>query len=170
MRWAPVIGLTLVTACSAAPEAGAPSVSQARQALEAAPARAGARATVMVVFATWADGARELLPRLAELERSYGERGLQVVGVAIDEDQRFVEPFLRELGVTLRVLGDPGGREIEQKAKVLRLPALLLLDAKGELHARAGTTGADPIAELEKKLEALLSPPRPPSEGAASGP
>ncbi len=58
---------------------------------------------VLNFWATWCAPCREEIPMFVRLQREYEGRGLQFVGVAIDEPQK-VEPFAREFGINYPIL------------------------------------------------------------------
>ena len=165
MRLAAALPLALLCACPAAPgrlQVGAQPFGQARYALkderEAGLLRPG-KVVIVVFFATWAEAARGLLPRLEQLAGTLPDGQVELLGVALDEDQRFVEPFLRELGVTFEVLSDPGGRRTGQAATLEALPGLVVLDPQGAVRAVSGESDAAAIAEIARVAAALVPSP-----------
>jgi thiol-disulfide isomerase/thioredoxin len=56
------------------------------------------KVVVLNFWATWCGPCREEMPMLVDLQRKYGARGLQVVGVALD-DRESVENFAAEFGI-----------------------------------------------------------------------
>jgi thiol-disulfide isomerase/thioredoxin len=75
---------------------------------------------VMMVnfWATWCGPCRQEIPALAELQGRYAAKGLQVVGIALD-DRQAVEDFLAGLGVSipypLLVGGEAAGIEVAKR-------------------------------------------------------
>lgn len=58
---------------------------------------------VLNFWATWCQPCREEMPALMALQKDYGDKGLQVVGIAVDMDAS-VKKFVDELGVTYPIL------------------------------------------------------------------
>ena len=92
---------------------------------------------VMVVnfWATWCPPCRREMPAFVELQETYGERGLQFVGVAID-DQDKVQDFIDTLGVNYPIL--IGGLEAIDAAKRYgnrfgALPYTVVVDRQGNI-------------------------------------
>lgn len=56
---------------------------------------AGARLVVLSFFASWCEPCKQELPFLAELDRTYRDRGLRVVSVDIDADEAGIEAARR---------------------------------------------------------------------------
>lgn len=111
---------------------------------------------VLVVnfWATWCPPCREEIPVFVDAQSRLGAKGVQFVGIALD-DPRQVAGFVQEYGVNypiligglnesemLRKLGNPGGG----------LPYTLVYDRSGRLREKI-------IGGLDKaRLERLISP------------
>jgi thiol-disulfide isomerase/thioredoxin len=124
--------------------------------LEGAPqALAQWRGKVVVVnfWATWCAPCREEIPMLVRLQDKYRERGLQLVGIAIDQGDK-VRPYAAEMAMNFPILlaGADGielTRELGNKAGVLPFTVVL---------ARDGTIESREVGVLkEPRIEALLS-------------
>jgi len=60
--------------------------------------------TILVNFwATWCAPCRHEMPILMDLQREYGEQGLQVVGIALDDVQN-VRHFVQKYGISYPIL------------------------------------------------------------------
>lgn len=112
---------------------------------------------VLVNFwAAWCPPCRREMPGFIELQEQYGDKGLQIVGVAIDEHQA-VEDFADTLGVNYPVL--IGQREASRIAREYgdsmgALPYSVLLDREGKIRfIRPGELKRE---TLEGQLKALL--------------
>ena len=116
------------------------------------------RGKVMVVnfWATWCAPCREEIPLFVRLQKQYGERGLQFVGIAIDQVDK-VRPYAAELGMNFPVLiggieGIELGRKLGNRAGVL--PFTLVIDRDGRIVA--SEVGVVKPAKLEPLLKSLL--------------
>ena len=116
------------------------------------------RGKVLVVnfWATWCAPCREEIPLFVKLQKEYGERGLQFVGIAIDQPEK-VRPYAAELGMNFPVL--IGGADAIDLTRTLGnsasvLPFTVILDRKGALAQKK--VGALKEAELEPLLAELL--------------
>jgi thiol-disulfide isomerase/thioredoxin len=116
------------------------------------------RGRVLVVnyWATWCDPCREEIPVFVRLQERYGSRGLQFVGIAIDQPDKVAE-FAREFQVNYPLL--MGGvetlellRQVGNRAGVL--PYTLVIDRKGNLVSRE--RGGLKEAKLESLIQPLL--------------
>ena len=163
MRPASLLALATLIACSAAPPPalveGAP-LGQARHGLEAERSlqleRPG-KIVVVVFFATWSEAARAVLTQVEKLHSELAAQGVEAIGVAIDEDQRFVAPFVGELGLTFEVLADPGARKAERLARLEAVPTVAVLDA--ERTVRLLSSDPHAIREVESLVVSLASKP-----------
>ncbi|MEO7725665.1 MAG: TlpA disulfide reductase family protein [Burkholderiales bacterium] len=114
------------------------------------------RGKVLVVnfWATWCAPCREEIPGFIQIQARYGARGVQFVGVAIDQKAR-VAPYAKEMGINYPLL--VGGLETMEFARQLGnrrsvLPYTLVVD-------RAGKVLVSQVGVLKpEKLEALLVP------------
>jgi len=116
------------------------------------------RGQVLVVnyWATWCAPCREEIPGFVRLQERYGGRGLQFVGIAIDQADKVVE-FASEFRINYPLL--LGGletiellRQAGNRAGVL--PYTLVIDRKGNLVGRE--LGGLKEAKLERIIQPLL--------------
>jgi thiol-disulfide isomerase/thioredoxin len=111
------------------------------------------RGRVLVVnfWATWCAPCREEIPVFIRLQRRYGARGLQFVGIAIDEREP-VSAFQREFGMNYPVL--LGGLETMELMRSTGnrtgvLPYTLVIDREGWVASRKlGGIKEGPLASL----------------------
>jgi thiol-disulfide isomerase/thioredoxin len=116
------------------------------------------RGKVLVVnfWATWCPPCREEIPLFIETQRKFEGKGLQFVGIALDNPQQ-VADFMREFGINypvliggadeseaLRKLGNPGGG----------LPFTLIYDRGGQLREKI--LGGLDAGRLEQLLAPLI--------------
>ena len=116
------------------------------------------RGQVLVVnyWATWCAPCREEIPGFVRLQERYGSRGLQFVGIAIDQPDKVAE-FASEFRINYPLL--LGGletigllRQAGNRAGVL--PYTLVIDRNGNLVSRE--PGGLKEARLEKLIQPLL--------------
>jgi len=113
----------------------------------------GARALHLVFFATWCPPCVEELPRLAELEARWGDEGYRLVLVAVQTRQTSARlaSFLAEHEVPGETWFAVSG-EAEKFWKSDHLPSHIVLDAKGQEVARAGSLTPQVTAAIEQLL------------------
>jgi thiol-disulfide isomerase/thioredoxin len=90
------------------------------------------RVVLVNLWASWCEPCREEMPALARLARDLGPRGLAVVAVNHQESRERALAFVRETGLTLPVLLDPGGL-VAARYRTVGLPATYVLDRQGRL-------------------------------------
>ena len=111
---------------------------------------------VVNFWATWCAPCREEIPLLMKLQEKYGPRGLQLVGVAIDQPEK-VRPYAAEMGMNFPIL--IGGADAIELTRTLGnragvLPFTVVLDRQGRVVDR--TVGIVKEARLEPQLLSLL--------------
>ena len=109
---------------------------------------------VLVNFwATWCDPCRREIPRFVDLQNKYADRGLQIVGISLDDDAKAVPPFYQEYKMNYPVaIGND--KLAESFGNVLGLPVNFLIDRDGRIAARH--LGEEKFPELENEIKALL--------------
>jgi peroxiredoxin len=96
---------------------------------------AAARGKVVVLnfWATWCPPCVAEMPSLERLHRALAGEGLSVVTVSTDEDESELQRFVRERGLTVPVLRDPGGRVAASLYHTTGYPETFVLDREGRL-------------------------------------
>lgn len=110
---------------------------------------------VVNFWATWCPPCKEEMPVFDQLQRELRDRGVQFVGVALDEPDQ-VRQFLQRSPVGYPILnGDPGGVAwAESLGNTLQvLPFTAVFDRSGTLaQAKAGPFTRDELLELFDRL------------------
>ncbi len=65
-------------------------------------------------WASWCAPCRRSFPWLNSMQRRYGARGLQVIGVNLDKDRKLAEGFLAETPAAFGLRFDPDGKLAKQ--------------------------------------------------------
>ena len=82
-------------------------------------------------WATWCIPCRDEMPLMEKIHREFKDQGLEVVAVNFREDRQAVKKFVEELGVTFKVLLDPGGN-VSNEYGAWSLPLSYFINRKGE--------------------------------------
>jgi len=107
-------------------------------------------------WATWCAPCQVEMPRFAAWQSQYGSRGLQVIGISMDDDPADALRVFRKLGLNYPVaMGDEKLGELY--GGVLGLPLTFLIDSKGLV--RAEFQGETDLNAMEKQLQAILQHP-----------
>ena len=114
------------------------------------------RGQVLVInfWATWCTPCRQEIPEFMKVQEKWASRGVQVVGIAIDDDDK-VRPYAAQLKINYPILiAGLDGIELARKAgnRLGGLPFTVILNREG-LLARTQLGGVN-----EQKLEALVQP------------
>jgi thiol-disulfide isomerase/thioredoxin len=114
------------------------------------------RGKVLVVnfWATWCAPCREEIPAFMKVQERWSAKGLQIVGIAIDETDK-VRPYVAELKINYPILvGGLDGIELARQAgnRLGGLPFTVVFNREGAtVHSQLGGVN-------QRKLEALLEP------------
>jgi peroxiredoxin len=107
-------------------------------------------------WATWCAPCLAEMPHFAKWQRKYGGRGLQIIGVSMDDDEAPVRTTNRKLRLTYPVvMGDE--KLGESYGGVFGLPSTFLIDGSGRI--RFQHEGAVDLDSLEREIQEML--PRP---------
>ncbi|HKD82600.1 MAG TPA: TlpA disulfide reductase family protein [Candidatus Angelobacter sp.] len=119
------------------------------------------KVVVLNFWATWCEPCIVEIPRLVSLQKKYGGKGLQVVGILTDDaDPSELQDLISQLKVNYPVARDKDEMETAYGG-IDVLPTTFILARDGRVLERSA--GILPLPELEKKLRATLS--RPSGEG-----
>jgi thiol-disulfide isomerase/thioredoxin len=116
------------------------------------------RGRVLVVnfWATWCAPCREEIPMFVKLQERHGARGLQFIGVAIDQREK-VDAFTREFRMNYPVLlGGLEAIELSRRAgnRLGALPFTIIIDRAG--HIADVHLGVVKETRLEAMLQSLF--------------
>jgi len=113
---------------------------------------------VLNFWATWCPPCREEVPTFVKYQKSYGKRGLQFVGIAVDQLDA-VQGFVDVNAVTYPVLiGQTDAVALSQRLgnRFSGLPFTVVFDRNGRVRFRR--TGAVSAEMLDKEVIPLLGP------------
>jgi cytochrome c biogenesis protein CcmG, thiol:disulfide interchange protein DsbE len=104
-------------------------------------------------WATWCDPCREEIPHFVDLQNKYGQQGLQIIGVSMDDTSDPVRDFDQRFRMNYPVV--MGTAKIgELYGGVLGLPIAFVIGRDGRIYAKH--IGATDISVLEKEILSLL--------------
>ena len=115
------------------------------------------RGKVVVVnfWATWCAPCREEMPEVIKAQEKHGSKGLQFVGIAVDQADK-VEQFAKEIGLNYPTLiGGFGAMDLSKALgnKLMALPFTVVLDRKGEVvHTQLGELKPDKLQSIISQL------------------
>ena len=104
-------------------------------------------------WATWCDPCREEIPHFVNLQNKYGDRGLQIIGVSMDDGPEPVREFYQRFKMNYPVVMG-NAKTGELFGGVLGLPIAFLIGPDGRVSAKH--IGATNISVFEKEIVNLL--------------
>ena len=105
-------------------------------------------------WATWCPPCREAIPHLNELHRKYGDQGVSIIGISVDDSPRAVAAFDRDIHIEYTSLMT--GTEAEEAfGGIAGLPSTFILDREGRVTR--SYVGPVEASALERDIEALLA-------------
>jgi cytochrome c biogenesis protein CcmG, thiol:disulfide interchange protein DsbE len=110
------------------------------------------RIVLINFWATWCEPCRTETPMLIKLGKEYKPRGLEIVGIALDEEgAEPIKKFIAEYKIKYPILLPAPGSLLSQIEPV---PTTLLIDAEGRLAKKY--VGAMPEEILREDIEKLI--------------
>jgi cytochrome c biogenesis protein CcmG, thiol:disulfide interchange protein DsbE len=107
-------------------------------------------------WATWCYPCREETPHLVDLQQKYGDRGLQILGISMDDSPDPVGPFYRQFHMNYPVVIGTA-KTGESYGGILGLPITFLIGRDGRIYAKH--IGATDAAVFENEIKSLLQVP-----------
>lgn len=166
MRWTTILcSALLLAACGDAPAGGPVRVGNEAPAYAAETLdghRTGlvqlrGKPVLLNVWATWCKPCQQEIPALEQLHRTYGTRGLQVIGVSIDagDQQQAIREFVAAYGASYPIWLDPDS-EVTAAFSTMGVPNTFLIGPDGQvLWKHVGPVTAD-NPELRRLIERSL--------------
>jgi thiol-disulfide isomerase/thioredoxin len=112
------------------------------------------KVVILDFWATWCPPCKAEIPGFVELQKQYGEKGLVVIGVSLDEQgPGVVKPFMKQFGVNYPVvMGD--AKIVQDFGGIKVIPTTFVIDRSGNIVARH--IGYMPKETFAKEITPLL--------------
>ena len=110
---------------------------------------------VLDFWATWCGPCKVEIPHFIEFQQKYGQKGLQIVGVSVDDPVDKLAPYVKEMGMNYPVLRGLGHDDMQDAyGPIMGIPVSVLISRDGKVCAtHTGLTGKD---IFEREIQALL--------------
>jgi peroxiredoxin len=110
---------------------------------------------LLVVFWSDTDTVRHDLPALKKVCEKYAAKGLEVIGIGLDETREATEAFLKDNGLTWPQIYETGGMDsrLADEFGIISQPTMFLVDKEGKVVNQSLHTAAS----LERFLGKLLA-------------
>ncbi len=118
------------------------------------------KAILVVFWASWGgQSVRRELPDLVKLHEKLKGKGLEVVGVSLDNERADLDAFLKEQPLGWPQIFEPGGIDsrLATEYGIISLPTIFLIDGQGKVVNRNLRTAS----EVERQLDKLLAQKQP---------
>lgn len=107
-------------------------------------------------WASWCKPCRNSFPWMNAMQRKYGNRGLQIIGINVDEHRSDAERFLDQKPADFKVVFDPQGK-LAEKYNLIGMPSSFLINRQGHIVWRHKGFHNDARLQYEAKIRALLA-------------
>ena len=112
------------------------------------------KVVVLDFWATWCHGCKEEIPWFAEFQRKYGDKGLTVIGVSLDDEGwKVVKPFIEAAAVPYRIV--LGNNSTAKAYGIGNMPDTFLIDQEGRIAATY--VGMVDRNGIEQNIQKLLA-------------
>lgn len=112
------------------------------------------KVVILNFWATWCPPCRREIPSFVSLQKEYGDKGLVIIGVSLDEKgPAAVKPFISKMGINYPVvMGDP--KVAADYGGIAVVPTTFVIDRNGNVAAMH--EGDAPRATFESQIKPLL--------------
>jgi len=113
------------------------------------------KVVILNFWATWCPPCRQEIPSFISLQKQYGDKGLVVVGVSLDDKgPGVVKPFVAKMGINYPVvMGDQ--KTTAEYGGVAVIPTTFVIDRKGRIAAQH--EGDADRTTFESEIKPLLA-------------
>jgi len=111
---------------------------------------------VMDFFATWCVPCKESIPHLNALNKKYGAKGLQILGVSVDEGgDREVKNFVTERKISYPVA--IAGEDLQTEYGLRSIPTVYVINKKGMVAEKFQGYSDQTGRAMEEAIKRLLA-------------
>lgn len=106
-----------------APDFTLPTLSGGKFTLSNCFSKTPKKVVLLDIWATWCPPCRSEIPFLVQLQKTFKDKNVVIVGVAIDKGKDEVAKFAKEYKINYTIALDPNAKTTGEKYKVVAIPA-----------------------------------------------
>ena len=115
------------------------------------------KVVILDFWATWCAPCRAAIPHMVDLYETYKDKGLEVVGVSMDQNQSEVADFIKRNRVPYPIAMGTNNSITKDLGNISSLPTIILLDRKSSIEFKVVGFNAEIGTKLENKIKELLA-------------
>lgn len=105
-------------------------------------------------WASWCTPCQAEIPKFIEWQKKYGDQGLQVIGISMDDDEKAARKFVERLKPNYPIaMGN--AKLAASYGGILGLPANLIINRSGRVRSKY--VGATDLDALEREIQVQLA-------------
>jgi thiol-disulfide isomerase/thioredoxin len=107
-------------------------------------------------WATWCVPCKQEIPGFIELQKKYGDRGLQIIGLSVDDSMNMAKTYATQMKMNYPILLAEGKEDIlKAYDPIPSIPVSIIIDRGGRIVSRH--LGIASMDVFEKEIVPLLS-------------
>lgn len=108
-------------------------------------------------WASWCGPCKDSFPVMEELQKTYGEKGLVVLAVNLDEEKSAMDDFLKQNKVSFTVVRD-ASKKLVSAVNISSMPSSFILGPDGKVAAvHKGFHGKETGKQYAREISDLLT-------------
>lgn len=108
-------------------------------------------------WASWCGPCKESFPAMEELQKTYGDKGLVVLAINLDDDRAAMDDFLKEHPASFTIVRD-AAKKLVGTVNISSMPSSFIVGPDGKIAAiHKGFHGKETSQQYAKEIDDLLS-------------